>query len=187
MPLLQQILADNLRKTRLAQGLSLSELADRAGIDRDSIVLLEDGTLGATVIMLGKLAHALGVEPATLLAKDGGRLVPHGIFRRIGMRRAANIRVGRKIRHSRRLHDLSREALAARLGLTFAQLRKYERGERRIRPELLVRIAATLDTRLSRLFEECRGAKPVNIAGYRPSCRHEHDQTFDESPDSETR
>ncbi len=65
---MRQVLARNLRRLRHKKGLSQEELAFRAGIDRSYISMLENGGYSATVTMLGKLADALGVEPADLVA-----------------------------------------------------------------------------------------------------------------------
>jgi transcriptional regulator with XRE-family HTH domain len=61
---LREIVARNLRQIRHAKGLSQEELADRAGINRNYVGMLESEQHGATVDMLEKLALALDVEPA---------------------------------------------------------------------------------------------------------------------------
>ena len=61
------LLALNLRRYRHERGLSQEELAHRAGIDRTYISALEREVYGATMDVLDKLAHELGVEPADLL------------------------------------------------------------------------------------------------------------------------
>jgi transcriptional regulator with XRE-family HTH domain len=64
---LRGIVATNLRRLRRAQGLSQEELADRAGINRNYIGMLEREENAATVDMLERLAGVLGVEPTELL------------------------------------------------------------------------------------------------------------------------
>ena len=64
---LRGIVAINLRRLRRAQGLSQEELADRAGINRNYIGMLEREKNAATVDMLERLAGVLGVEPTVLL------------------------------------------------------------------------------------------------------------------------
>ena len=61
---LREIVARNLRQIRHAKGLSQEELADRAGINRNYVGMLESEQHAATVDMLEKLAVALSVEPA---------------------------------------------------------------------------------------------------------------------------
>ena len=64
---LRQILADNLRRARLAAGFSQEELADVAGIDRTYVSALERSRYAASVDVMERLATALKVTPASLL------------------------------------------------------------------------------------------------------------------------
>ena len=66
--------------------------------------------------------------------------------------------VGRNIRIQRMAKRLSQTELAEKLGVTFQQVQKYERGRNRIGAGRLVRIAATLDVPLLALFEGIDGA-----------------------------
>lgn len=66
---LRQILAENLRQSRLRLGLSQEGLADAAGIDRTYVSALERGRYAASVDVIERLAQALNVEPALLLAR----------------------------------------------------------------------------------------------------------------------
>jgi transcriptional regulator with XRE-family HTH domain len=52
---------DNIRRLRLAAGLSQAELADRMGVDRAYVSGLEQGQRNPTVISLWHVAKALGV------------------------------------------------------------------------------------------------------------------------------
>lgn len=61
---LREIVAINLRRLRHASGLSQEELADRAGINRNYVGMLEREQHSATVDMLEKLAEVLGADPA---------------------------------------------------------------------------------------------------------------------------
>ena len=65
---MRQAVARNLRRIRHDRGFSQEELAHRAGVDRSYISLLENGAYSASVDMLAKLADALGVRAAELLA-----------------------------------------------------------------------------------------------------------------------
>jgi transcriptional regulator with XRE-family HTH domain len=56
-----------LKLLRVRSGMTQEELADRAGMHRTFIGLLERGESGTNVERLVDLAHALGVEPAELL------------------------------------------------------------------------------------------------------------------------
>jgi transcriptional regulator with XRE-family HTH domain len=60
---LREIVARNLRRLRRSKGLSQEELADRAGINRNYVGMLEREENSATVDMLEKLADVLNVDP----------------------------------------------------------------------------------------------------------------------------
>lgn len=78
--------------------------------------------------------------------------------------------VGRRIRLRRKERGLSQAYLAERLGLTFQQVQKYERGSNRISASKLWQVARVLDVPVSSLFpgyeEASTGASRlgVNIA-----------------------
>ena len=57
-----------LRSVRHQAGLSQERLAEQAGFDRTYISLLELGKRAPSLIGIGRLARALGVDPADLLA-----------------------------------------------------------------------------------------------------------------------
>ena len=61
---LREIVAINLRRLRHARSLSQEELADRAGINRNYVGMLEREEHSATVDMLEKLADILQADPA---------------------------------------------------------------------------------------------------------------------------
>ena len=60
---LREIVATNLRKLRHAKSMSQEELADRAGINRNYVGMLEREQHSATVDMLEKLAEVLEADP----------------------------------------------------------------------------------------------------------------------------
>ena len=66
---LRSILARNLRRLRLANGLSQEALAHRAGLDRTYISALERERYSASVDTLENLARGLDVEPAELISR----------------------------------------------------------------------------------------------------------------------
>lgn len=70
---IREVLALNLRNCRQAQELSQEELAHRAEIDRTYISSLERCVYAASIDVLDRLAHVLGVEAADLLRRpDSG-------------------------------------------------------------------------------------------------------------------
>jgi transcriptional regulator with XRE-family HTH domain len=65
---LRAVFARNLRRERLAKGLSQEALALEAGIDRTYVSSLERQIYSASLDTIEKLASVLGVEPPSLLA-----------------------------------------------------------------------------------------------------------------------
>lgn len=61
------VLAANLRRIRVATGLSQEGLADRAGLHRTYISSVERGRRNVSLQNIYVLAEALGVDPADLL------------------------------------------------------------------------------------------------------------------------
>ncbi|WBH15314.1 helix-turn-helix domain-containing protein [Sphingomonas radiodurans] len=64
---LVQLLGTNVRRQRKLKGMSQEELSLEAGMKRSYVSDLERGTRNPSVRALGRLADALGVEPALLL------------------------------------------------------------------------------------------------------------------------
>ena len=63
------IFAANVRRRRLELGFSQEELAERAGVHRTYVGMLERREKNATLYSIERLAGALGVEPYVLLQK----------------------------------------------------------------------------------------------------------------------
>jgi transcriptional regulator with XRE-family HTH domain len=61
--------------------------------------------------------------------------------------------VGQNIRFQRRAKSLSQEELGERLGLTFQQIQKYEKGANRTSAGRLVQIASVLGVGVMTLFD----------------------------------
>jgi transcriptional regulator with XRE-family HTH domain len=59
-----------LRRARVDAGLTISELAKRAGVSRDTISHAERGRHSLQGPTLSKIAHALGTVPSALLAEE---------------------------------------------------------------------------------------------------------------------
>lgn len=68
---LRHVFADNLRRARIAAGLSQEELADAAGVDRTYVSALERCKYAASLDVIERLATALSVTPALLLVDVG--------------------------------------------------------------------------------------------------------------------
>jgi transcriptional regulator with XRE-family HTH domain len=62
-------------------------------------------------------------------------------------------RIGQNLRNLREAQSVTQEALAAKLGVTFQQVQKYEKGNNRISGSRLVQAANALNVPLTQLFE----------------------------------
>ncbi len=80
-----------------------------------------------------------------IVSKDG----PHPV----------DIQVGRRARERRTLEGMSQTAVAERLGLTFQQLQKYERGHNRISASKLYELANIFDVPVSYFYEGMEAGK----------------------------
>ncbi len=80
-----------------------------------------------------------------IVSKDG----PHPVDRQ----------VGRRARERRTLAGMSQTAVAERLGLTFQQLQKYERGHNRISASKLYELANIFDVPVSYFYEGMEAGK----------------------------
>ena len=94
-PLLRSV-GHRIRQAREQQGLSVSELANRAGISRRTLTEIEAGRANPTLSNLAALAGAAGIELAELVARDGSaaRL---GRIALVGLRGAGKTSIGRKL------------------------------------------------------------------------------------------
>ncbi|EMJ8372361.1 helix-turn-helix domain-containing protein [Pseudomonas aeruginosa] len=61
------VFAANVRRRRLELGFSQEELAERAGVHRTYVGMLERGEKNVTIYNIERLAGALEVEPYVLL------------------------------------------------------------------------------------------------------------------------
>jgi transcriptional regulator with XRE-family HTH domain len=67
-------IAQRLRELRDARGLTLAGLAERSGVSKSNISLIERGESSATATVLDKLSAALGVTVASLFEKPADDL-----------------------------------------------------------------------------------------------------------------
>jgi transcriptional regulator with XRE-family HTH domain len=63
---INELIASRLRELRADQGMTLAALAERSGVSRSNISLIERGESSATATVLDKLTAALGVTMASL-------------------------------------------------------------------------------------------------------------------------
>jgi transcriptional regulator with XRE-family HTH domain len=71
---------------------------------------------------------------------------------------ATDAGVGERIRIQRLLRGLSQTELGKKVGITFQQIQKYEKGVNRVGAGRLQRIADVLDVPVSVFFEGARGS-----------------------------
>ena len=76
--------------------------------------------------------------------------------------------IGRNIKLHRLAKSMSQEDLAHRLGLTFQQLQKYERGINRVGGGRLFRIASILGIEVSAFFEGAERPMPPSPEAFSP-------------------
>jgi transcriptional regulator with XRE-family HTH domain len=68
---LTSTVAANLRRLRNAKGITQEELAERAGINRNYVGMIERETNSPTIKVLEKLARALGADPQAFFVEPG--------------------------------------------------------------------------------------------------------------------
>ena len=64
---IRRVFGANVRRYRLAAGLSQEAVAERMGVDRAYVSGIERGRQNATLLTLWQTSQALGVRPADLL------------------------------------------------------------------------------------------------------------------------
>ncbi|MET2825843.1 helix-turn-helix domain-containing protein [Mesorhizobium shangrilense] len=67
---MRQLVAKNVKRCRLAAGLTQNEVAVKMGVDRAYVSGLEMGKRNPTVITLWQISQALDVRPVDLLSED---------------------------------------------------------------------------------------------------------------------
>ncbi len=67
---MRRLVGRNVRRIRLAKGLTQEQFADVSGFTQQYISGLESGQRNPTVVSLFELAQALGVDPADLLKRS---------------------------------------------------------------------------------------------------------------------
>ena len=87
-----------------------------------------------------------------------------------------DIHVGSRVRLRRMMIGMSQERLGEKLGLTFQQVQKYEKGANRIGASRLFTIASILDVPVQFFFEDMPGTVADSLPGASEGMR-EPDQT----------
>jgi transcriptional regulator with XRE-family HTH domain len=95
------------------------------------------------------------------------RIVPAEVMDRTMAKRSATSMdkvVGRNIRTARLARGLSQSGLAEKLGITFQQVQKYEKGVNRVGSGRLFEVAAILGLPVTSFFEEANAPAPTKGA-----------------------
>ncbi len=87
-------LGRRIRMLRISRGLTLKELEQRGGISATHVSEIERGKASPTIGALGRIAHALGLRPATLVEP---RMLPEVAVTRAAERRARRVQWGSAI------------------------------------------------------------------------------------------
>jgi transcriptional regulator with XRE-family HTH domain len=74
---------------------------------------------------------------------------------------SVDVEVGESIRAHRLLAGMSQGDLARKIGVSFQQVQKYEKGTNRVGAGRLPQIAAIFDVPIGALFKDHAGASPV--------------------------
>lgn len=88
-----------------------------------------------------------------------------------------DVHVGSRMRLRRSLITMSQEAVADRLGISFQQVQKYERGANRISASRLFAISGILGVPVSFFFEQAPGAENLDTNAARNEFRSTRDLT----------
>lgn len=78
------------------------------------------------------------------------------------MPNTVDVKIGSQIRSLRISMDISEEVLADRIGVTFRQMRRYERGTSRVSIMQLTEIAGVLGVSVSTFFNTITKSEPEN-------------------------
>jgi transcriptional regulator with XRE-family HTH domain len=80
---INKLIAQRIRLLRDAQGLSLEALAERSGVSRSNISLIERGQSSPTATVLDKLSAGLGATVASLFESTGSAETPPSPLTRV--------------------------------------------------------------------------------------------------------
>src|SRR5262249_30595307 len=158
-----QLLGATLRQHRKQQRLSQPALAARTGIHSTSISEIEHGQHNISVLMLLRLAHALELRAAGLLARLDTRAptIADAALPTQGVQAASVTReaipslppgdtdrllhlLGASLRQSRQQEHLSQTTLATMTGLSATYIGESEQGQRNLSVLSLLRLAEAL-------------------------------------------
>jgi len=68
---IRRVFGANMRRYRLAAGISQEAVAERMGVDRAHVSSMERGQQNVTLLTIWQAAQALNIRPAALLEEQG--------------------------------------------------------------------------------------------------------------------
>lgn len=128
--------------------------------------------------------NVVGAEPKQAQPSDAVPK-PRRKARSSEAEQAVDSHVGERVRLRRTLMGLSQEKLAERLGLTFQQVQKYERGANRISASKLWRLSEVLEVPVSFFFDGLREGEPAAPENHLSREVLEHVRRYTAIPESE--
>jgi transcriptional regulator with XRE-family HTH domain len=135
-----------IHQVREERGMSVSELAGAAGVERQLLDALEGGGLDPAYDVMLALADGLGVELTALVIRAEGADTY-----------AACVAFGRRVRKLRSQRGMSQDDLARRTSVHPTAVGRLERGAREPRLTTILRIARGLDVQPGALLDELGG------------------------------
>jgi transcriptional regulator with XRE-family HTH domain len=143
---------------RESHGWSRQGLADRTGIGRPSLSLIEAGKQNITLDTLWRLAEALDVHWADLL-DDRKTILPRRRRRSTPFDQQL-VAFGRKLYQARVLQDLYQQTLTDRTRIGRTAISEMEDGKRNITLSTLSRLACALDVHWADLLDDRKQNPP---------------------------
>ena len=141
----RRFLGARIREERERMDLSLSQLGDLVGMGKQNICHIELGRRPVSTGQLLAIAAALGIDPASLMEHNPVRLA-----------------LGTAIRLRREKLKITRPEMNAKLDFKRNEIAEIEAGRRGCSIDLLVEIAAALDTKPRDLLKGLPSPMPPN-------------------------
>ncbi|CAK9050353.1 Uncharacterized HTH-type transcriptional regulator y4aM, partial [Durusdinium trenchii] len=156
----------NMRAIRQARDMSMAQLAERLGVEVQTVQRYETEPQRLRVAMLKDIARALECSVFDLVGEDGAdahvRLEAGDLLTAMPadqQRQALAILRAMQDTANPANSNSNNEALGAMAGITFQQVQKYERGVNRLSAGRLVQFADALDADVTMFFDGLKAAR----------------------------
>lgn len=141
-------IAENIRKFRKERNMTQKQLGEKCGMYESQIRKYELGTTNPKLGTIIKIADALGVDAAEILAETKGPIT-----------------IGERIKKLRTERRISTYALAQKTGLSQSSISKIENGNRRLRADEMQLIADALGVDVTEILAGHESVVPVQREG----------------------